>query len=170
MNDRIEIVPLVGIRIGNQSIHLSDSKEKVEAVMGKPHVAWKNSFYYFENELRFDFGAQNLVESIEFLGGVAGKIQPCIYRTEAFLVDADTLYAVLKENNKGEVDDHESGYSYAFLNISVGIGRQIVPKNIPEMVAEAAKDGHPMQEAEIAYETKRATHWATIGMGVKDYY
>ena len=170
MNDMIEIIPLTGISIGDQRITLSDPKASVEAALGKPHETRKNSFYYFQNELRFDFDAQGFVEFIEFSGGFDGKLQPCIYGIEAFQADADTLYSVLKEKNNGDIIDSERGYSYAFSNLSVGIWRQRTPESIQEMITEAAADGSPLSEADLAYETKLAAHWETIGIGVKDYY
>ena len=170
VNDMIEIVPLIGINIGDQHINLSASKASVEAVLGKPHETWKDSFYYFQNELRIDFDAQGLVTFIEFLGGVDGTLQPHIYGIEAFQADADALYAVLKGKNNGDITDSEGGYSYAFLNLNVGIWRQRTPESIQEMIAEAAADGNPLSEADLADETKLAAHWAAIGIGVKDYY
>ena len=38
------------------------------------------------------------------------------------------------------------------------------------MIAEATADGKPMDEAEIEDEMKKANYWATIGIGVRDYY
>ena len=51
----------------------------------------------------------------------------------------------------------------------MGLYRESVPENVQEMIEEARADDHPLDEDEIAYETRR-THWATIGVGVKDYY
>ena len=38
------------------------------------------------------------------------------------------------------------------------------------MIEEADGFGNPMSEEEIEYESKKANHWATIGIGVKGYY
>lgn len=170
VNEMIEIVPLIGIRTGDRHINLSASKASVEAVLGKPDKIRKDSFYYFQNELRIDFDAQGLVTFIEFLGGVDGTLQPRIYGIKAFQADADALYAVLKEKNNGDIIDNERGYSYAFSNLSVGIWRQSTPESIQEMITEAATDGNPLSEADLADEIKLAAHWATIGIGVKNYY
>lgn len=80
------------------------------------------------------------------------------------------MYNVLSEENQGEIDDSEDGYSYGFLNISVGIYRPSVPEDVEDMIAEATADGKPMDEAEIEDEMKKANYWVTIGIGVRDYY
>ncbi|MDO4168985.1 MAG: hypothetical protein Q4D45_03710 [Lachnospiraceae bacterium] len=170
MNNMIEIIPLVGIKLRNQSIHLLDSKERVESLLGNPGSIYENSYYYFENELRIDFNRCNCVEFIEFLGGIDGKIQPQIYGVKAFEEDADTLYTILKSKNHGEIDDSENGYSYCFFHISVGIYRETIPDDVQEMIEDAKEDGEPMDAEDIEYEMKKATHWDTIGIGIKNYY
>ena len=110
--------------------------------------------------------ANNKVEFIEFLCGVEGMLKPAIYGISAFESQADDLFAVLKEQNNGVVGNAENGYSYQFQNISVGVYREAVPKEIEEMIAEAAIFGNPMSDDEIQYEMKKANHWATIGVGI----
>jgi len=61
------------------------------------------------------------VEFIEFLAGTKGKLKPEIYGASAFDTDASVLYELLKDKNNGDIDDNENGYSYRFLNISVGV-------------------------------------------------
>lgn len=120
--DKIEIKPLVGIVFNDTEIKLGSSESDVKAALGEPYSVWKNSLYYFKNELRFDFGNEG-AEFIEFLGGIDGELQPTIYGISAFQTDADKLYKILGQWNNGEVDDSESGYSYGFLEISVGVYR-----------------------------------------------
>ena len=170
MSDMVEMIPLVGIKIGNENINLLDSKEKVKLILGNPYSTYEQSYYYFENELRVDFNEQNLVEFIEFLAGIDGKIQPQIYGIRAFEVEADTLYEILKSKNNGDIDDSENGYSYSFLDISVGVYRESRPEDVQEMIESAKEDGEPMDVEEIEYEMRKATHWDTIGIGVKNYY
>lgn len=38
------------------------------------------------------------------------------------------------------------------------------------MIGEAEDDGEPMDDEEVAYEMRKADHWATIGIGVENYY
>lgn len=170
MPDKIEIIPLVGITYGEKRICLLDSKETVIAILGEPYSVYENKYYYCRNELRFDFDKNGDVEFIEFLAGTKGMLQPEIYGVSAFGTDASVLYELLKDKNNGEIDDGEHGYSYGFLNSSVGIYRQSTPDSVAEMMEEAEDEGEPMDAEEIEYEMQKASHWATIGIGIKDYY
>ena len=38
------------------------------------------------------------------------------------------------------------------------------------MIEDAEDDGEPMDEEDIALELRQAAHWATIGIGVANYY
>lgn len=92
-----------------------------------------------------------------------------IYGKPAFETRADDIVSILTDKNGNEIDDRENGYSYAFLNISVGIYRPITPKGVEEDIEEMKSDGE--YDAEYAEEEMRKeSHWATIGIGVKDYY
>lgn len=167
--NNIEIKPLVGVVFNNTEIKLGASESEVRAALGEPYSVWENSLYYFENELRFDFD-DGAVEFIEFLGGIDGKLQPTAYGISAFQTDADELYEILKRESNGEIDDSESPYSYGFLDISVGVYRENTPDEVREMIEDAEENGEPLDEEVIAEETRRAAHWATIGIGVENYY
>ena len=41
---------------------------------------------------------------------------------------------------------------------------------VEEMIEESASSGTPMSDEEMQYEWNRASHWATIGIGVTGYY
>ena len=166
----IKMIPLVGIKLNDIKVNLSSSQKCVIDLLGEPCRTWDHSLYYFNNELRFDFDDVGKVEFIEFLGGVDGDLQPMIYDVPAFQTKANELYAILSQENHGDIDDSENGYSYGFLNISVGVYRPSIPKDIEAMIEEANKDGEPIDESEIEDEMKRANYWATIGIGIKDYY
>lgn len=170
MSDIITILPLVGIIWNGEKIFLSDSREKVTSVLGEPYEVYKNKYYYNRNELRFDFDVNGTIEFIEFLAGIRGQLQPEIYGVSAFGTDASVLYKILKDKNDGDIDDSERGYSYGFLNTSVGIFRLSTPDSVAEMIEEAENEGDPMDADEIEYEMQKATHWATIGIGVKNCY
>ena len=120
--------------------------------------------------MRFDFDDDGKVEFIEFLGGIDGKLQSTIYGVSVFQSKADTLYNILSDENHGEIDDSGNGYSYGFLNISVGVFRPNIPKDVEEMIVEAEEDGKPMDKEEMEDEMKKANYWATIGIGIADYY
>lgn len=86
-------------------------------------------------------------------------------------VDAETLISLLKQKNDGEIDDTEQGYSYGFLNISIGVYREIRPEDVLEMIEEMKIDGISTENNEdLEADKRRANHWATIGLGVAGYY
>ena len=109
------------------------------------------------------------MEFIELLGGPDGTFQPVLFGLEAFQADPEAVVGLLKEKNGADFLDTEKGYSYAFKKLSVGLYRESVPQNVPEMIEEAEADGNPLSEEDIEYE-KRRTHWATVGIGVENYY
>ena len=160
----IEIYPLDKVVIDGVAICLGMEQPAVETAIGKGQLIG-NRCYYFNNEMAIDY-ANNKVEFIEFLCGVEGMLKPAIYGISAFESQADDLFEVLKEQNNGVVSDAENGYSYQFQNISVGVYREAVPKEIEEMIAEAASFGNPMSDDEIQYDMKKANPWATIGVGI----
>lgn len=166
--DEIIILPLDGIRLDGKEIRLGSTADELKAALGEPELV-RNSMYYFDSELRFDLGADGKTEFIEFLGGTDGALQPVIYGAPAFKTTADDLYKLLAEKNGGGIDS-ENDYSYAFLNLSVGVYRESVPSDIEEMIAEAERGGCPMSAEDIAEERKKAAFWATIGLGLTGYY
>lgn len=167
---KIKIIPLVGIEFDDITIALYSSCEDVKNLLGEPYSTQDDSLYYFNNELRFDFDDDGKVEFIEFLGSIDGELQPIIYDVPAFQSKADTLYNILREENRGDIDDSEDGYSYGFLNISVGVYRSSIPKDVEEMIKEADEAGEPMDAGDIEEERRKADYWSTIGIGIKDYY
>lgn len=165
---KIEIYPLEKVVIDGAAIFLGMERAIVESIIGAGQVV-RTRHYYFHNEMAIDYKDDKVV-FIEFLGGIDGMLKPTIYGISVFETLANELFEVLEKQNHGVVQDRECGYSYQFPNISVGIYREAVPKAIEEMIEEAASFGHPMSDDEIQYERKRANHWATIGIGVVDYY
>lgn len=166
---KIIINPLESIQFDGKKIPLKCSREFVESILGEPHIN-EVSYYYFENNLRFDFNKNNELEFIEFLGGIHGTIQPEIYGINPFTEDADKVYAVLSEHNNGDIDDSENGYSYAFIESAIGVYRPSIPEDVSDMVESCKQIGETLSEEEYAHEYERANHWATIGLGVKGYY
>lgn len=166
----ITLIPLSGIELNGITIPLSASRKEVKNVLGEPYETLENSLFYFHNELRFDFDNDGKVNYIEFLGGIDGNIQPVIYGVYAFESEADDLFHILREKNHGDISDQENGYSYRFLNISVGVFRPLIPEAVKDMIEEADEDGYPMDEEEIKCELRKAAHWATIGIGIANYY
>lgn len=167
--DDIEIRPLVGIVINDTEIRFGASEGDVRAVLGEPSSKGKNSLYFCNNELRFDFN-NGKVDFIEFLGGINGELQPTVYDVPAFQTDADELYDILKRRNNGAIDDSEAEYSYGFQEISVGIYREITPYDVQEMIADSTIGNGTVDDEDIDEEMSRASHWGTIGIGVENYY
>ncbi len=164
----IEIFPLDKVVIDGVAIYLGMEQAAVEAAIGKGEVIG-NRCYYFNSEMAIDY-INNKVEFIEFLCGIDGMLKPAIYGISAFETQANDLFEVLKKQNNGVIGDTENGYSYQFQNISVGVYREAIPKEVEEMIEEATSFGNPMTDDEIQYEMKRANHWATIGVGIAGYY
>ena len=103
--------------------------------------------------------------------GLEGRLQPTIYGLPAFQTGAGELIEELTRRNDGPVDDREQGYSYAFLNISVGVYRSILPKDVRELIAEMEENGIPtLDDPDVERDRRRAEHWETIGIGVAGYY
>lgn len=165
---KIEIYPLDKVLIDGTSVCLGMEQSDVESAIGKGQLIGKR-YYYFDSEMAIDY-SNDKVEFIEFLSGIDGILKPLIYGISAFEAQANYLLEVLKEKNTGVISDTENGYSYQFQNISVGVYREAVPKDINEMIEEAVSSGTPMSDDEIRYEMKRADHWSTIGIGITGYF
>ena len=164
----IEIHPLDKVVFDNTAIFLGMEKSAVESAIGKGQFIG-NRCYYFNDEMAIDFD-ENKVQFIEFLGGTDGVLKPVVYGFSVFDTGTDELVNILKQHNRGEICDNERGYSYQFSNISIGVYREAVPEEISEMINEAADFGNPMTDEEIEYESKRASYFASIGVGVNGYY
>lgn len=170
MKKVFRLKPLRGIEWDNKVINLGDSKQTVEKVLGRPEII-DNSYYFFNSELRMDFDKSGSVEFIEFLGGIDGELRPEIYGVNVFETLAEDVKNVLCAENDGAVDDSENGYSYAFLNSSVGVYRECIPEDVEEMIAEMEQDGiDTCDNEDIEYEKRKANYWATIGIGKTGYY
>lgn len=164
----IVIYPLDKVLIDGAAVCLGMNLPAVEAMIGKGRLIGKRC-YYFNNEMAIDYN-DGKVEFIELLSGSDGVLKPTIYGVSVFEAQADDLFAVLKQQNGGPINDSENGCSYQFPRIGVGIYREAVPPAVEEMIEEAAASGTPMSADEIRYERNRAKHWATIGIGVAGYY
>lgn len=166
----IEIHPLDKVVIDGVPIYLGMEQAAVETAIGKGQLLGKR-YYYFNCDMAIDYYADGKVEFIEFLGGIDGALQPKIYGVSAFDTPAEELIILLKQKNAGEVLDREQGYSFAFLNISVGVYREMRPSDVVKMIEEMKADGIATDNNEdVAKEMRRANHWATIGVGIKGYY
>ncbi|ADU23252.1 hypothetical protein [Ruminococcus albus] len=170
---KITILPTTGIEFDGKRICLGSSAEEIKAVLGQPEDEYTEDditrLFYFESELRFDIDKDGVLEFIEFLG-FEGELRPVIYGTNVFETDADEVLDILTEKNGGDIIDEEDGYSYAFPDIGIGITRDATPESIDEMIAEYEEDGEEIDDEVLEFEKRRASHWATIGLGNSEYY
>ncbi|MDE6231744.1 MAG: hypothetical protein K2M60_00140 [Lachnospiraceae bacterium] len=166
----VEIYPLDKVVIDGVPIHLGAEQTVVETAIGKGQPEGKRCYYYNSN-MAIDYSADKKVEFIEFLGGIDGYLHPQIYGVSAFDTYAEELVKILTQKNNGKVDDSEQGYSFAFLNISVGVYRETRPSDVEEMIEEMKANGISTDNNEdVENEMRKANHWATIGIGVAGYY
>ena len=166
----IEIFPLEKVVFDGNSVCLGMERSAVENAIGTGQIIG-NRTYYYNNELAIDYSKNNTVEFIEFLGGIEGILHPTLYGISAFEINADELIEVLKDKNNGVMTDTEQGYSYSFLNISIGVYREIRPSDVMEMIEEMKADGISIEDNEdVIADMRRANHWATIGVGIRGYY
>ena len=175
----ISIKPLEGIFWEDKSILLGEERRNVEKTFTNIHFedkcVHKNklSFYLFNNTLRIDFDKNDCVEFIEFLGRFNIEIQAEIYGVDVLKSTADELFKLLKEHNEGEIGDSENGYYYDFMNISVGIWRESTPESLSEFIEEIRNDesiDKTIVEEKIKEEKLKAHYWATLGIGIENYY
>ena len=172
MLDRIEIIPLKGMLIGNIEVNFFDTEDSVIDKLGEPLAQNSNQnnrvdqLYYFENEVRFDFNCKTKeLEFIEFLGGYDAKVNPLLYGHNVFSIEADDLINVIKKHDNGPVDRSEGESAYSFINSSIGVWRELTPT----MYEEEIKDSDYDEECLEVFK-KRVNHWETVGFGIKGYY
>jgi len=156
------IRPLAGLEWNGCLLPLGASKTEAEALLGPAEVV-RGSYYYFGGELRLDFDAAGGLEFAEFLGGPDGALRPAICGADVFAADAEELCALLQKENGGAVIRRENGCFCAFAAISVGLYRELTPADIADMEGALSPE-------ELAYEKRRAFHWATVGVGRAGYY
>lgn len=165
---RIELFPLEKVVIDGVPLSFGMTHTAVEATLGRGHAVGARC-YYFHDEMALDYRDDRL-EFIEFLGGIDGILRPTLCGVSVFDAAADELLALLRERSGSAVIDGENGYAYQFPSLSVGVYREIVPGEVASMIEEATDEGSPMSPEDIALEQRRATHWASIGLGAPGYY
>jgi len=83
----------------------------------------------------------------------------------------EDLVSLLSERNNGLINDFEAEYSYAFLDISVGIYRDSTTQDIEEWIESEKEDGTYEEIIErLTEELEKSKHFCTIGIGIRDYY
>lgn len=165
---KIELYPLEKVVLDGTSLALGMTRIAAEAALGKGECVGARH-YYFNSELALDYRDDRLTLT-EFLGGIDGVLRPTLDGLSVFDADADTLTALLRERSGGAVIDAERGYSYQFPPLGIGLYREAIPEEVAAMLEEAARDGAPLSPEDIAYERRRAEHWATFALAGADYY
>lgn len=166
----IEIYPLEKVVVDGVSICFGMQQSAVETAIGKGKIVGKRHYYY-NSDMAIDYSNDKEVEFVEFLSGIDGSLRPTIYGVSVFDTNADELADFLKQKNNGEVNDSEQGYSFSFVNISIGVYRETRPTDVLDMIEEMKADGIPTEDNEdVADELRKANHWSTIGAGIVGYY
>ncbi len=132
----------------------------------------ENRAYYFDSNLCIEYDPNSKVSFIEVsCGDPEGMLIPTIYGEDVTKRDTGHIFQILSEKNNGEIDDSENGYSYLFYNLSVGVYREITPNDYTERVDEMKANGVPVEDnPDLNVDFWKATHWATIGIGISNYY
>ena len=170
----ITIIPLQGIEIaGVGSISFGQLKTSVEKILGKPGSRSEDKRWFYDAyECRIDFDDSDLVEFIEFIyGPFPERIQLSLFDIDPFRIGAGNLLKLLAEKNAGEIDDKEAEYCYGFINISVGIWREMTEKDAEEIIAEKKESGDfEYDRAWLEEELEKSRNFWTIGVGKTGYY
>jgi len=170
----ITIKPLQGIEIANVgSIGFGQPKSLVEKIMGKPNSHSDNKRRFYDAyECRIDFDDSDLVEFIEFIyGPFPERIKLDLYGVDPFRINSSELLELLSNKNAGEIDDSEAEHCYGFINISVGIWRDMTEKEAEELIAEKRAGGDfEYDRSWLEEELEKSKHFWTIGIGKVGYY
>lgn len=171
---KIELLPLAGIAIeGIGKIYPGQTKPDVELLLGQPgERSHAKQFYYDNYEFRIDFDQQDCVEFIEFIyGPFPEKTILSLYGIDPFQIGAANLVQLLTGKNNGPVDDSEADFGFAFLNISVGLWRQIKENDVLESIAEMKAAGtYEENKVWLEEDLLKAKNFWTIGIGGENYY
>ena len=167
----IELRPLNGAVIDEKEILLGMEKKEVEALLGEGDESDCRA-YYFDSAVCIEYDEEEKVDFIEVSCDEGEReINPVIYGISVLKSDAKMVYDILKKMNRGRVEDVEKGYSYAFLNISVGVFREMTPDAYKELEEEMEREGKPIHEnPDLIADLWKSTHWSTVGIGTKGCY
>lgn len=166
----LQILPLEGIAIDGSVLAFGMTRAETEAMLGVGETVGTRC-YYENGELAVDFDADDRVEFIEFLGGIDGILQPTLDGISVFSAEADAVEALLRRKNCDGGETSEQGYAVRFHAISVGVYREITPDDVREMIEEMQASGIPTaQNEDLLADQRRASHWATVGLGKAGYY
>ncbi|MCB9190013.1 MAG: hypothetical protein H6600_06795 [Flavobacteriales bacterium] len=169
---KIILLPLQGVKVGNQFIEFGTPKKELINMLGRPSSDSENQLFYDDLEIRIDLDDSEKIEFIEFLNGpFPEKTEVEIYGVNPFQVTSHSFIQLLSEKNNGQVDDTEEPYCYSFLESSVGIFRDSCEVDVEEMISEMKEEGtYSEHEDWILEDKEKAKYFWTIGIGSKNYY
>lgn len=170
----IIIYPLQGIDIaGVGPINFGQPKSAIKKVLGRPGSnSDETRWFYNAYECRIDFDESGTIEFIEFIyGPFPERIQLSLYGIDPFRVGAGNLVELLSAKNGGEIDDREAEYCYEFVDISVGIWRDMTEKDAEEIIAEKKEsDDYEYDRVWLEEELEKSRNYWTVGIGKAGYY
>ena len=166
----IELFPLEKAVVDGQSIPLGANRASVEEVLGTGEQV-DNRTYYFGNNLCVEYDEAKRVSFIEVsCNSPKSPVTATIYGEDITKNGADSILQILTEKNHGEMEN-ENGYSYTFFNLSVGVYRELTLDDYKELIEEMNTNGTPVEgNPDAKADFWKSTHWATIGIGTKNYY
>lgn len=129
-------------------------------------------FFYNDYEIRIDFNDSKKVEFIECIAGpFPDKATPFIYDREVFSLSADELMELLTDKNNGAVDIESVEKICSFLEIDVGIFRELTEIEAEKSIEVGKADGtYETNRKSYEQDLMKARHFWTIGIGDKGYY
>lgn len=170
---KIVLHPLKGIEFeNNEVLEFGTSKLELIKRFGNATSEYDQQLFYDDLELRIDLDNEDKIEFIEFIyGPYPEKVEIEIYGINPFKTDSAALIELLSSHNKGEVDENEEPYCYAFLESSIGIFRDSCEVDMDEMLKEMKEIGaFAENEKWVLEDLEKAKYFWTVGLGKKEYY
>ena len=167
---KIKLIPLQGVEIEKVGkISFGDSKDSVLSLVGNIYEEQDdNSIMVDDLEMKFDFDDKDKLMFIEVFGPFCEFIEPEILGVKPFKLTSEQLLKLLTERNNGKIDDTEAPYCYAFLNIAVGVWKEVTENDMIDEI-KAARESNEYEQW-MDDDLKRSKFFWTIGIGEKGYY
>ncbi|RDU25193.1 hypothetical protein [Anaerosacchariphilus polymeriproducens] len=164
----IEFIPLEGIKIDNKTIRFGATKEEVIKALGIPDDILDGMLYYDNIGLRIELDKNMKVSFAESWNEENIKLK--LYNINPLEIECETVLKLLEEKNKGKIE-YEGGYNYYFLNLSLGIGRELTTSDVLDMIKEAkAENVYEEMKEQLLSDLKKSKYFESIGLGTKGYY
>ncbi len=166
----ITLFPPEKIVINGHTLCFGAPRAEIEHALGKG-TRIGDRCYYFDAELAIDYDTDETLQYIECLGGIDGILRPEFDGISIFDTQAEELTALLRHKTGTDFLETERGHLVRFPALGIGLYRERTPEEIAEMEQELRRFGISTEQSDDFREEKRkADHFATIGLGGKDYY